>query len=127
MLRRPRFFSGLACLCPVDDNSKKVEDRGQYDSAKRWREKIEPGDHCVANQEYEAKYQQEPGAKEECAVANREAAIGRWKENKAETKTSIEADPDPPHCGFLGDARRDGHHLGGKIWVARTQIRPAGV
>jgi hypothetical protein len=61
-LRRP----GL-----VEDDSKKVENRRQHDSAK-WRgEKIEPGDDGAAKQKCEAKCQQEPRAKEKFALADR--------------------------------------------------------
>jgi len=39
--------SGLR-LCPVHEDSKKVENRRQHDSAKRRGEEIELGDDCIA-------------------------------------------------------------------------------
>ena len=65
----------------VEDDSKKVENGCQYDSAKRRGEEIEPGDDGAAKEKCEAKCQQEPRAKEKFAVADREVTIHRAKEN----------------------------------------------
>jgi len=98
------MLSGLR-LCPVDDDSKKVENRRRRDSAKRRSEKIKLGDDCIAKQKRETKRKQEPRVKEKSTVAHGEVTVQCAKENKAETMGRVDADPYPPDWGFSADDR----------------------
>jgi hypothetical protein len=92
-------------LYPVDDDSKKVENRRQHDVAKRRRKKIEPGDDGATKQKCEAKRKQKPRVKEKFAVADREVTVHRAKENKEETMGRVEPNPCLPHGDFSRDDR----------------------
>jgi hypothetical protein len=103
-------------LCHVDDDSKKVENRHQHDSAKRRSEKVEFGDCCIAKQKYEAEGQQKPGVKQERAVAHCEVTEQRANENKPDTMgpSAMIGDKSPLHsltCPAISQ-QRDGVLIG---------------